>query len=242
MIRNFEELAMNAWPSLNSMQYDGWILRFSGGYTRRANSVNPLYPSSLPLPEKLDYCEELYQQAGIEISFKMTSSSLPDGLDEVLSKKGYIATGHTYFQTMDLSTWEAPITVDLAPALSGEWFEAVCRISGMETLNQTLARKILANILPQTVFASLKTDGQIVACGLGVLQNQKIGLFDIMTDANYRKRGFGQKIVEGIISWGRANQAKQAYLQVTQNNDPAIRLYERLGFRTLYPYWYRVKA
>jgi len=42
-IRSVEERSLNAWPSLHQMLYDGWVLRFSNGYTRRANSVSPIY-------------------------------------------------------------------------------------------------------------------------------------------------------------------------------------------------------
>jgi hypothetical protein len=46
-VRQFEELTINTWPSLQTCCYDGWILRFARGYTRRANSVYPLYDSSI---------------------------------------------------------------------------------------------------------------------------------------------------------------------------------------------------
>jgi len=37
--RLIEELTLNAWPPLETLLFDGWILSFSDGYTRRANSV-----------------------------------------------------------------------------------------------------------------------------------------------------------------------------------------------------------
>ena len=43
--RRLEEVAMNAWPSLQQMLFDGWIVRLAQGYTKRANSVNPLFES-----------------------------------------------------------------------------------------------------------------------------------------------------------------------------------------------------
>ena len=64
--RHLEELTLNAWPSLASLVYDGWILCFSNAYTRRANSVHPLYPSSLDLADKIATCESMYAARGLE--------------------------------------------------------------------------------------------------------------------------------------------------------------------------------
>ena len=80
MIRKIEELSMNAWPSLQTKLYDGWVLRFSDGYTRRANSVNPIYESKIVLDEKIDFCEKEYEQRNLPTLFKLTAERTLDNI------------------------------------------------------------------------------------------------------------------------------------------------------------------
>ncbi len=85
MIRCIEEYSLNAWPAFETVHFDGWVQHFAGGYTRRANSVNPLYLSVLPLEEKLPACEALYSRQGLPICYKMTDASQSAGLDQTLA-------------------------------------------------------------------------------------------------------------------------------------------------------------
>ncbi len=39
MMRFLEELSMNALPSLQTILFDGWVIRFANGYFNRANSM-----------------------------------------------------------------------------------------------------------------------------------------------------------------------------------------------------------
>ena len=41
--RALEEAAARAWPPHETLERDGWTLRFSGGGSQRANSVQSLY-------------------------------------------------------------------------------------------------------------------------------------------------------------------------------------------------------
>jgi N-acetylglutamate synthase len=58
LIQRIEELSVNALPALQTVVYDGWVLRFSEGYTKRANSISPLYHAHMDLIEKIRKCEE----------------------------------------------------------------------------------------------------------------------------------------------------------------------------------------
>lgn len=61
MIQKIEELSLNAWPSLQTIVYDGWILRFAEGYTRRSNSINPIYLSTISIEDKIHKCSVFFQ-------------------------------------------------------------------------------------------------------------------------------------------------------------------------------------
>ena len=244
MVTNLEELSLNAWASLQTVLYDGWVLRFANGYTRRANSINPLYASSMDVGQKLQFCENLYREKELPVVFKMTPTVFPSNLDERLSEKGYQKEAPTSVQTIELETINLQLAsgAEIQEKLSKEWLDNFCRMSAISEKNRKTLQEILTNIVPQHIFIFLKTNGRVVACGLGVLQSGNIGLFDIVTDKDFRCRGYGQQLVTSILAWGAQNKAKKAYLQVMLDNTPALNLYSKIGFSEQYQYWYRTKA
>lgn len=244
MVTNIEELSLNAWASLQTVLYDGWIIRFANGYTKRANSVNPLYPSNVNVVDKLQFCENLYRERGLPVVFKITPSVYPDNLDDILKENGYQKDSPTSVQTVNLETTSFQLSseTDIQKNPSNEWLENFCRMSSISEIQKEALQKILLNIVPSHCFVSIKSSGRVIACGLGVLQAGYIGLFDIVTDKDFRNRGYGNKIVKSILTWGKQQGAKNAYLQVMLDNAPALYLYSSIGFTELYQYWYRVKT
>lgn len=81
--RRIEEASLNSWPDLQQMLFDGWIIRFAGGYTKRANSVTPVYPSEIPLQEKIAFCEKLYQDQHLPTTFRLPSFSATSIDDQI---------------------------------------------------------------------------------------------------------------------------------------------------------------
>jgi len=235
---------LNAWAALQTLVYDGWVIRFAEGYTRRANSVNPLYSSSIPIEKKLHFCENLYRSRNLPVVFKICPSVYPSQLDEKLSASGYQKDSLTSVQIVDLQavhlqeTPEAEIQEDL----SNEWLENFCRMSAVSDVHRKTLQKILLNIVPSHCFVSLQSNDRVVACGLGVLQSGYVGLFDIVTDPDFRNLGYGRHVVMNILAWGIQKKARKGYLQVMLDNAPALHLYSKIGFMEQYQYWYRIKS
>jgi len=243
MITKLEELSLNAWASHQTVLYDGWVLRFANGYTKRANSINPLYASSLDLAEKMLFCENTYRKKNLPVVFKITPAVHPTNLDESLAVNGYLKDSPTSVQLLALGTANLQMTqaLEVREDLTPEWLDGFCRMNAVSAANKETLRQILLNIVPRHCFVSLRSAGEVLACGLGVVQSGYIGLFDIVTDGAFRRRGFARQVVRSILAWGQQNQARTAYLQVMLNNTPALHLYSSFGFRESYQYWYRIK-
>lgn len=242
-IQQYEEISMNAWPALQTIYYDGWILRFSEGVTKRSNSVNPLYGSTLDIEAKIDYCEKLYRSKRLPVCFKITEMAHPAGIDKLLDLRGYKRIFGIALQTMNIRNCTADIDqyVHIAEKTDGGWLEDYCRMNEIKPSNRPEIKKIIDLILLPNCLLTYKVDGQTVGCGLGVVEGKYIGLYDIVIDKQYRNKGFGKIMVENILKWGRSNGAESAYLQVLVENTPAVMLYEKIGFKEEYQYWYRVK-
>ena len=85
----------------------GWLLRFTYGITRRANSVWPNSDnhstSELTFDERLNEVELFYAIYEMPARFQVSPASRPADLDIALALRGYQRTAQTAVQTAKLS-------------------------------------------------------------------------------------------------------------------------------------------
>jgi ribosomal protein S18 acetylase RimI-like enzyme len=244
-LRRFEEAGFNAWPALQTRLLDGWVVRLAGGYTKRANSVNPTYPSlDGDLRAKVDRAETIYRARGLPLIFRLTSFGCPPGLDELLTDRGYRHLDPTLVMTRSLT--EPLLEPRTAGALRtlplAAWLAGYVDASDDPLPRQQTHAAMLEQIGPGAVFGALAVSDlpDPVAYGLAVVDGDLVGLFDIVTPAAQRNRGYGGALVTELVRHAADRGATTAYLQVTEANAPAQRLYRALGFTDAYRYWYRI--
>lgn len=242
-ILRFEELSLNAFPSLSTELYDGWVLRYSNGYTYRGNCVNPLYPSSIDLETKIKHCEDMYFSKSLPCVFKITQNT-KEKLDELLAIKNYKLEKEVNIMGLNLSdiNFEEHEDVSVFYSLDESWLNDFMYLNDTykEPIKST-AKKMLNRISTQVFCAAIYDSSKMIACGLGVLEDHILGLYDIRVLKEYRRKGFGTKICKKLINESINYGAHSSYLQVASTNNPAIQMYKSLGFKKLYNYWYRVK-
>ncbi len=255
LARRIEEASLNAWPALQQIFLDGWILRFAKGFTKRSNSIVPLYPpaqsehdfspaaADWALAEKIRHCENLYAREQLQTVFRLTSivARLPNGgldLDRVLAERGYRLDETSLMLSKSISTSVLPAEFKLLPL--DTWLSAYCELTGMPEPARTLHGVILKGIAGDCGFGILQEQGRTVACGLAVVERELVGLFDILTHPQARNAGVGARMVNGLLAWAADQGASRAYLQMVEDNAPAAALYSGLGFHEIYRYWYRI--
>ena len=251
-VRTIEELSLNALPCLQQILYDGWILRFADGYTNRANSVTPLYPgieNTTDLAQKISRCETIYQRQDLKPIFRLTNLPQWSDLDQTLSQLGYalqdpvsvqlksITTGDQHSSQTLNSTSELTIETEL----SSEWLDHFVHGANLPIQHWQTLSTMLSIIPHPTCYAYLKDRHRFCSCGLGVLENNYLGIFFCVTAKNQRRQGYASQLLNAMSEWGEAQGATQIYLQVETANQPGINLYNKLGFSEIYQYFYRLK-
>ncbi len=242
-MRHLEELQINAFPALQTILYDGWLLRFADGYSNRANSINPIYPGMGNVEDRIRTCEKIYRRKSLRPVFKISPQVFPDNLDEILEDHGYYIHHYTSVQTVDIPDAKQDDSDVLSSSHTSDdnWVNHYCRLSRLNEKDSDTFRHLIRNILPEKHFTLINAGDTVIGCGLAVLEDGYLGLFDIVIDEQYRSQGFGERLVRQMLRYGRSRGAGTAYLQVMVDNKSAWRLYEKIGFREQYQYHYRMK-
>ncbi len=240
-----EQVALRAWPALADSDFDGWRLRFADGYTRRANSITPLAPSRLDLEDKIATCERLYAERGLPTIFRMTPFA-PSDLDALLARRGYRLGDQVEVRSRPLASAIAPplqrATGILREHSIDRWLQIFETLSGAPAGNRSAHRAVLNTVPGTRRLLALQVHDVPVACGMSVLWDGLLGLFDLATVPEQRNRGYGSELLRRTLNWGHRVGAEAAYLQVLSRNLAARRIYDRAGFEIVYHYHYRERS
>ena len=245
-IEQLERLAYASWPAAEVGDLDGWRLRFTGGVTRRANSVwaNECR-DTLPLDARIAEVERFYQERGQPALFQLSPLSRPARLDAELSARGYVVDAETSLQVADARTVAGEESgtgaVRVEPRLFDEWFEISGR-RGRFVGAEDVYHGLLERLGQRAHYALALEGGEPAAVGLLVIDVPWAGIFSMLTLPAHRRRGHAAAIVRAMARTAVARGVERLYLQVERDNDASLALYARCGFGERYRYHYRCMA
>ena len=231
--RRIEELLLNATQPAQQLQYDGWLLRLARNDVKRASSVNAAYGSSLTLEQKIEHCEGVYAEQGLPVIFRLTPFSRPSGLDEALAERGYERFERTLCMSAPLQSLTAA-RGDLRferPHLS-KWLDIAAGMRGLTAERQQAEyERLFESTLPG--FSLIAWLGEEP---VGVRADRDRGRLcrAVRHSAlleGWRGQGIGTAMSVELMRTARLHGAERGWLSVLDDNAPALRVYEKLGFR-----------
>jgi ribosomal protein S18 acetylase RimI-like enzyme len=244
LARRVEEAGLNNLHTRRQLLYDGWLLFLLAGKAKRARSVNPHFGSTLPVMDKIMHCEALYARHGLPTLFRITPFVQPGNLEAALGERGYVEFDPTLVQ---VATLELPPAhrgnpdVELDAPLIEAFVEAVGEMRGSPATQRAAHLERLAQS-PLDVYPVLaRRDGVPVGSGLLAIDGGLAGVFDVVTVEHSQGQGIGTAIVSALVTRAWERGIRHVFMQVTADNAPAVALYRRFGFATVYSYHYRAR-
>lgn len=237
-IAEIEHDVRTAVPALEELAVAGWLLRISGGSTKRVNSANPLVPGAR-LEPVLAEAERVYGLRNLPIRFRLTPMAASDA-DAVLADAGYHAVDPSWTMISSLTLHERDPAVKIAAHPTSDWLAGFASASAWSA-GQLAAHAALLGGVGEAAFAILQEGDRPAAFAAVSIGGSRACLFDVVVVPGARGRGLGRRIASALLGWAHERECEQAVLQVLADNRPARRLYASLGFADAYPYHYRVR-
>ena len=240
-LRAIEVAAVEAWPAFETRNISGWLWRYSGGGSQRANSVSTLDFRGPDAEAAIAEAEALYFSRNVPSRFQVSSTlAEPKDLDRRLERRGYRIHEPVTTLAMHLSDHkDIPTGVIIADGPSDEWMEVY--LSNVRPDRHAAAPAILAAVPTPKAFFSFEVGGRILSTALAVLRGEIVIAECIGTRAEARRRGAASTVMAALAAWGWQHGARIAALQAVTENFPAQRLYAALGFREVGGYHYRLR-
>jgi len=118
--------------------------------------------------------------------------------------------------------------------LNEEW---IVRLFAMEPRDEEIIRNPRRIILDRggRIFFAIRNGEPIGCCALLPTEAGEYELSKMAVTESCRGAGLGRRILERVIAEARASGATRLYLETNHQLEPAIHLYESVGFRHIPP-------
>lgn len=250
-IRDLERRAADCWPPFSQGILEGWLLRFSEGVSRRANSVLALEEAgSSALDLRIDAAEKFYRQRGLPCRFQISGAVVPRGLDAALERRGYAIEARTLVMTADAASVVKNLAdrqalrfrARLFSGPNGAWFQVYG--AGLAEGRERGLRCRLAESLPSPRAYAVVDDGvEPAAVGAAVIRDDWALILCMATRGGYRRRGHAARVLAALAAWAAdTDRDRRLFLQVESDNLPAMALYHLAGFQAAHTYYYRTQT
>jgi hypothetical protein len=207
-IRALEHAAALAWPGVEQLWLDGWLLRAGHGVTSRANSAVPLDVSatSAAIPALVDW----YTRRGLTPRLAIA--------DRLLRVPGVGEQANAVL-VRDVSTAGPAASVRLSARPDDAWLRLYSREVPIDVLTAVVDGELAFGMHSELAVARASvTDAPDGSRWVG------------LSALRVADQGAGRALCEALLAWGAARGATRGYVRVLDDDHAAAGLADSLGF------------
>ncbi len=235
-IRELENIFNLTWQATEQVSLGKWLMRSSGKYTMRANSVlpqgmGPFGDPGLPIEQGLAKVIEFYnarkQEPIIQISFPIHQS-----LDDELAARGWIEKIKALVMVTDIVKKEIEIangySIEISDTCSDEW---------LSVQNDFPVREIM--LRTPALYGAIRFEKNLIAVSRAAKTAKWSAISRLFVEPGYRGKNLGQQLLSTLLNQCLELGATKSGLQVDSKNIIARQIYEDMGFVIHHNFSYR---
>jgi|SRR5579872_375766 len=227
-LTRIERLHVRAWPALETANINGWLWRYSGGGSKRANSVSTIDFSGNEPALALDEVEARYRTRNVSAQVHTYDLSAPASLSDLLQGRGYGVSETTLTMAKTVGAPNPSADVEVAAVPSAEWREVY--LGAISESRRRINAQILNAVPRPSAYFSCHRNGRIISTGLCVTDGDFAVVECMATRAEARQQGGANAVLRSLEAWAIKQGARTLALQAVDINMPAITLYAGFGF------------
>jgi ribosomal protein S18 acetylase RimI-like enzyme len=236
-----ERASLGAWPGIEVAWDGAWVRRAANGYTKRANSVQPLDAADDAGAEaRILAAAAWYVERGLRPAFRLTPLAGP-GVVAALDRLGWQAVDASHLFAMPLAAMAADPRGEVLDVRETRFVAVQQHLQGYSDAERDGLAAILGVLaVPAAGIVLHSETGEVVAAGLMSVADGIVITGNVVVAATARRRGHGAAMMRTGLAWAHEAGARVAALNVAADNFGAQALYRGLGYRRQYDYGYRV--
>jgi GNAT superfamily N-acetyltransferase len=239
-VEAIERASLLAWPGIEEKWDGSWVRRASGGYTKRANSIQCFDPDDFEDADlRVISASSWMVIRKLNPVFRITPLSSPE-LNATLDEAGWQEIDSSHLFAMELGDHEADKDAQLLPVLDPKFLAVAQKLQGYSEQSMTGMKNLLAAFKVPAVGVVLARDGEAVASSIMAVANGIVLTGNVVTDDTRRRQGLASAMMRSGLAWAKTQGAHTAALNVQTDNAAAKALYNGLGYTHQYDYSYRV--
>jgi GNAT superfamily N-acetyltransferase len=242
-------LSNASWPAVHTERVGDWLLRASGGFSARANSVMAVGDPGPPFDEAVARAAAFYARHHLPMWAQVVVGSTtaaqfedagwptarPGEADSEFQMASVAQASRAVRRLLPASAPPVSVGTTLTPAWLANDSRALAHPDDAAAVLEGPDEVAFVTVAAP---GSASAAQDVVAKGRVACDGDWAGITDVWVSPDHRRQGLGLVVLDAMLEWSAERGATTAYLQTRGDNAPALAVYERLGFRTHHSYRY----